>query len=147
LESTELKLLELQECQLSTSCISSNWLRTKYPICKLRTNGLLAHDQALLQPLSWCTPSGAMLIPVVELEERPFFTFVDLGTSRDSRSGEVKGERKEPALSSGDTESLSPSSGLSFLMCLRILASALDPELQDSVRPASNPTSHNNGQQ
>lgn len=90
------------------------------------------------------TPSGAMVIPVVELEERPFFTFVDLGTFSDSRSGEVKGERKEPALSSGD--SLSPSSGLSFLICLRILASALDPEL-DSVRPASNPTSHNNGQQ
>ena len=92
------------------------------------------------------TPSGAMVIPVVELEERPFFTFVDLGTFSDSRSGEVKGESKEPALSSGDTESLSPSSGLSFLICLRILASALDPEL-DSVRPASNPTSHNNGQQ
>ena len=82
------------------------------------------------------TPLGAWGVPFDELEMRPFFAFVDFGTSRESRSGEGNGEGKEPALSFGETESLSPKSGLSFLMCLRILASALDPEL-DSVRPAS----------
>ena len=90
------------------------------------------------------SPSGAGEIPFDEIKERPFFAFAELGTSRESKNGEAKGERKEPALSSGETESLSPSSGLSFLMCLRMLASALDPEL-DSVRPASNATRYNNG--
>lgn len=59
---------------------------------------------------------------------RVVIAFVGIG-SRESRIWQSNGEGNMTQLSSGESESLSLSSGHSFLTCLRMLASTLDPEL------------------